>query len=353
MLPSASGAVSVFGDAPGARLEVPVGFGSGTSCLVTGAAGFIGSHLVEELVRRGARVRAFVHYGSDRDVGNLAFLPPEILRNVEVVSGDILDVETVSQVCAGVDLVFHLAALVGIPYSYRSPRDVVETNVIGTLNVLAAARLHEVQRLVQTSTSEVYGTAQTVPIDESHPLVGQSPYAASKIGSDQLAISFHRSFGLPVSLVRPFNTYGPRQSARAIIPTIISQALAGSSIRLGSVTPTRDFNYVTDTAAGFIAVAASDTTIGGTFNIGTGTETSVGAVVALVSEIVGRELVVVADPQRVRPATSEVDRLVADASLLRSATGWAPMVDLPDGLRRTADWISVHAARLAPDIYAV
>jgi len=325
---------------------------SGTTCLVTGGAGFIGSHLVEALVRRGATVRAFVHYGAG-GTGHLPSLPRSITADVEVIAGDILDVETVTDAHRGVDVSFHLAALVGIPYSYRSPRDVIETNVIGTLNVLLAARAHDVQRIVHTSTSEVYGSAQTVPISESHPLVGQSPYSASKIGADQLAVSFHRSYGLPVALARPFNTYGPRQSTRAIIPTIIGQALTGPQVRLGSTRPTRDFNYVSDTAAGFIAIAAADEALGQVFNVGTGREVSIGELVTLIGEVVGRQLDVVEDADRLRPAASEVDRLVADATRLRALTGWAPEVPLVEGLRRTTAWLQEHLDPGAASVYAV
>lgn len=324
--------------------------------LVTGAGGFIGSHLVEALVRAGAQVRAFFHYGAVGDRGLLEFAAPEILEAVQAIHGDLRDAETISQATEGVECIFHLGALVGIPYSYRSPRDVVETNVVGTLNVLLAARGQGVSRVVHTSTSEVYGSARFVPITEEHPLVGQSPYAASKIGADQLAVSFHRSFGLPVSIVRPFNTYGPRQSTRAIIPTLISQAVAGEVVRLGSLTPTRDFNYVTDTAAGFLRVAESEAAVGETFNLGTGRETSIGQLVDLVSEINrrrGRTLRVEQDAQRLRPTASEVDRLLADASKARQICGWSPEVPLEVGLQRVFDWIEAHPDLYPADTYGV
>ena len=326
---------------------------SGRPVLVTGAGGFIGSHLVEELVRRGARVRAFLHYGVTGDRGQLEWAEPGVLDSVEFVSGDLRDVDTIAQAVKGRDCVFHLAALVGIPYSYRSPRDVVETNVIGTLNVLQACRETDVSRLVHTSTSEVYGSARTVPIREDHPLQGQSPYSATKIGADHLVESFWRSFGLPATIVRPFNTYGPRQSARAIIPTVIIQALAGEVLRLGSLAPTRDFNFVTDTVAGFIRVAECDAALGDVFNLGTGRETSVGELIGIVGDLVGRPLVVEEDPQRLRPAASEVDRLVADASKVRERCGWAPAVTLEEGLRRTIDWVAEHRTLYRPETYSV
>jgi NAD dependent epimerase/dehydratase len=326
---------------------------SGRPVMVTGAGGFIGSHLVEELVRRGARVRAFVHYRVMGERGLLEEADPEILDAVEFVSGDLRDVETITRAVKGSDRVFHLGALIGIPYSYQSPRDVVETNVTGTLNVLQACRSAEVGQLLHTSTSEVYGTARIVPIAEDHPLQGQSPYAATKIGADHLVESFSRSYGLPAVIVRPFNTYGPRQSARAIIPTVISQALAGETLRLGSLEPTRDFNFVGDTAAGFIKVAESGTTTGEVFNLGTGTETSIGEVVEIVGKLVGKSLVVEQDPQRVRPPASEVERLIADASKARDRCGWTPQVTLEEGLQRTIDGIAEHRALYRPEIYGV
>jgi dTDP-glucose 4,6-dehydratase len=326
---------------------------SGRPVLVTGAGGFIGSHLVEGLARRGARVRAFLHYGVIGDRGLLEWADPKVLDAVEFVSGDLRDADTISRAVRGSDRVFHLAALVGIPYSYQSPRDVVETNVIGTLNILQACREGEVNRLVHTSTSEVYGSARTVPIREDHPLQGQSPYSATKIGADHLVESFWRSFGLPATIVRPFNTYGPRQSARAIIPTVISQALAGEVLRLGSLAPTRDFNFVTDTVAGFIQVAECDAALGEVFNLGTGRETSVGELIGIVGDRVGRPLVVEEDPQRLRPSTSEVTRLVADASKVRQVCGWAPAVTLEEGLRRTVAWVAEHRALYRPETYSI
>jgi dTDP-glucose 4,6-dehydratase len=319
----------------------------GQRVIVTGAGGFIGSHLVERLVAEGARVRAFVRYNSRNDRGLLELLPTETLADMDVHLGDVRDVEAVAQAVDGCDVVFHLAALIAIPYSYRNPRDYFETNVLGTLNVAQACRARDV-RLVHTSTSEVYGTAQTVPITETHPLVGQSPYSASKIGADHLVESFHRSYALRATILRPFNTYGPRQSARAIIPTIVAQALAGDVVRLGSLTPTRDFTYVGDTVAGYLAVAASDTSVGRTLQLGTGEEISVADLVAAVENVLGRELRVEQEPERLRPPGSEVMRLVSDHAEMTALTGWEPLVTLADGLARTVEWIGEHR-----DLYRV
>ncbi|MGI9255024.1 MAG: GDP-mannose 4,6-dehydratase, partial [Thermomicrobiales bacterium] len=253
----------------------------------------------------------------------------------------------------GAETVFHLAALVGIPYSYRAPRDVVQTNTVGTLNVLLAAHSAGVGRVVHTSTSEVYGTAQYVPMPETHPLNAQSPYAASKIGADQIALSFQRSFGLPVSIARPFNAYGPRQSPRAVIPAIVTQALAGETIRLGSLTPSRDFTYATDTAAGFMAIAASEATIGGVYNLGSGREVSIADLVRIVGETLGRDLTVETDAQRLRPDASEVDRLLADSSLARTVTGWQATVPLEEGIARVIDWQQSRGGAFDPARYAV
>ena len=321
--------------------------------LVTGAGGFIGSHLTEQLVHHGEQVRAFVRYNSRGDRGLLELLPPSVLDSVEVVFGDLRDADRVRRAAEGVSMIFHLGAHIGIPYSYTSPRDVAETNVLGTLNVLEAAREHGVERVLHTSTSEVYGTARHVPMDETHPLTAQSPYAASKIGADKLVESFHRSFGLPATIVRPFNTYGPRQSARAVIPTIITQALSGGEIRLGSLHPTRDWTFVTDTASAFIAVAGSDATIGETLNLGTGTETSIGDVISIVGLLVGRELVVETDPQRIRPAASEVDRLVAENARCRRLCGWRPAVSMEQGLADTVAWMTEQLGRYRVAEYAV
>ena len=321
--------------------------------LVTGAGGFIGSHLVEELVRRGTRVRAFVRYNARGDRGNLELLPSAVLDEVEIVAGDLRDGDTVERAAQGVGTIFHLGALIAIPYSYRSPRDTIETNILGTLSVLEAARKSGSARVVQTSTSEVYGTPATVPISETHPLQGQSPYAASKIGADQIADSYARSFGLPVAIVRPFNTYGPRQSTRAIVPTIISQALVGATLKLGSLTPTRDLNFVLDTVAGFISVAESERAVGEVINIGSGTETSIGDLVTIVGELVGHELVVEQDAQRLRPTRSEVQRLVADSSKAATLCGWRPTTSLREGLHQTIDWMRANLDRFRPEQYGV
>jgi dTDP-glucose 4,6-dehydratase len=320
---------------------------------VTGAGGFIGSYLVEELAGRGARVRAFVRYNSRGDWGYLNTLAPQLRERVEVVAGDLRDADAVTQAMRGTTVVFHLGAMVSIPYSYVHPREVADTNVFGTLNVLTAARDLKLERVIHTSTSEVYGTAQYVPIDEKHPLVGQSPYSASKIGADQLAESFHRSYGLPVAVARPFNTYGPRQSARAVIPTIISQAIAGERLFIGARHPTRDLNFVTDTVRGFVRVAECPEAVGQVINLGTGREVSVGDLVDTIVRLVGRRVEVTFDATRLRPDRSEVERLLADNSKARQLLGWAPEVSLEDGLTRTIQWISEHASLYRPREYAV
>ncbi|HEY8869526.1 MAG TPA: GDP-mannose 4,6-dehydratase [Candidatus Limnocylindrales bacterium] len=310
---------------------------------VTGAEGFIGSHLVEALVERGSRVRAMVQYNAFNSWGWLESLRPDVLASVEVELGDVRDIASVRALAEGADVLYHLAALIAIPYSYRSPRSYVETNVLGTLNVLEAARELNTPRVVHTSTSEVYGTARRVPIDEDHPLQGQSPYAATKIGADKLAESYHLSFDLPVATLRPFNTYGPRQSARAVIPTIVSQVLAGvTTIRLGDLRPTRDFMFVTDTAHAFIAVgeAPGEAVVGNVLNAGTGVETSIGSVAELVGRVTGRNLSVVEDDRRLRPVHSEVMRLLCDSSRLTAATGWQSSVALVDGIAATVAWFT-------------
>ncbi len=305
--------------------------------LVTGAEGFIGSHLVDGLLGEGANVRALVHYNPFARWGWLQ----DRASDVEIVAGDVRDGERVARAAENVDVVFHLAALIGIPYSYEAPESYVQTNVLGTYNVLTAARRAGVARMIQTSTSEVYGTALRVPIDESHPLQPQSPYSASKIGGDMLALSFHSSFGLPVAVVRPFNTYGPRQSARAIIPTVLSQLYSGSEeIRVGATSPTRDFNFVEDTVQGFMAVATCDRAIGEVVNVGSGTEIAIGDLVDRLIGISGRQARVVSDESRLRPPGSEVERLLCDNRRAREWAGWAPAVGLDEGLRRTATWVA-------------
>jgi NAD dependent epimerase/dehydratase len=315
----------------------------GRSVLVTGAGGFIGGHLSVELARRGARVRALVQYNSHDDHGTLEWFDPELVREIEVVAGDLRDAESVAQAMAGTETVFHLGALIAIPYSYANPRGFFETNVIGTFNVAQAALAAGVGRVVHTSTSEVYGTAQTVPITEQHPLEAQSPYAASKIGADKLMDSFHRSYDLPATTLRPFNTYGPHQSRRAIVPTIISQALAGDRLRLGALDPRRDLTFVSDTVAGFIAAAEAPEALGRTVQLGTGSDVSVGELVDVVAELLGRELTVEVDPARLRPANSEVMRLISSPGLALELMGWSPRFDLRAGLRRTIEWMESQA----------
>ncbi|MEI7605826.1 MAG: NAD-dependent 4,6-dehydratase LegB [Rhodospirillaceae bacterium] len=313
--------------------------------LVTGSDGFIGSHLVEALVEAGHEVRAFVFYNSFNSWGWLDQAPADVRKSLDVFSGDIRDPHGVREAVKGCDLIFHLAALIGIPFSYHSPDAYVDTNIRGTLNVLQAARDLGVGRVVHTSTSEVYGTAQFVPITESHPLQGQSPYSATKIGADQLALSFYRSFQTPVAIIRPFNTYGPRQSARAVIPTIISQILAGEpSLKLGSLHPTRDFNYVADTVRGFIAMGLTEGIEGEVINIGSNFEVSIGDLVEIVREATGRPIEIVTEAERHRPALSEVERLWACNRLAESRLGWRPEFGGLDGLRRgiakTVAWFS-------------
>lgn len=310
---------------------------AGQRVLVTGADGFIGSHLCEMLVGLGAKVKAMSLYNSFGSWGWLESV--SCLGELEIVSGDIRDSGFVSGAARDVDVMFHLAALIAIPYSYAAPASYVQTNVSGTLNLVQAALGSGVQRVIHTSTSEVYGSAQRVPIDESHPLQPQSPYSATKIGADAVAMSFFHAFGLPVAVARPFNAYGPRQSARAVIPTIITQLLAGEpSIRLGSLAPTRDFSYVEDTCRGLIAVAQCDAAVGQTVNIGSNTEISIGALLELIQELAGRRAQVALDAARLRPRGSEVERLVCDNAKLRSLTGFRPQVELREGLRRTLEW---------------
>lgn len=319
--------------------------------LVTGAGGFIASHLVETLVREGARVRAFVRYNSRGDPGLLNLLDEDVRAQVEVVAGDLRDPDAVQSAVRGMNTMFHLGALIAIPYSYLHPVEVVETNVIGTLNVLMAARAHGVERLVHTSTSEVYGTARRVPMDETHPLQGQSPYSASKIGADKLAESFYCTYSLPVVTVRPFNTYGPRQSARAVIPTIISQALSRDEIRLGSLDTKRDFTFVSDTVNGFLCAAKTPRVEGEVFNLGTGSEVSVGELAERVLCILGKDIPIVQEDQRKRPEKSEVMRLLSDNSRARDILGWQPQVGLDEGLGQVIDWIRGHPGFFSPGQY--
>jgi len=328
--------------------------------LVTGADGFIGSHLTEELVRRGCTVRAFVLYNSFNSWGWLDHSPTDVKGKFEVFAGDIRDPHGVKEAVKGCSVVLHLAALIAIPYSYHSPDTYVDTNIKGTLNILQAARELGVKKVVHTSTSEVYGTAKFVPITEEHPLQGQSPYSATKIGADQLALSFYRSFDLPVAIIRPFNTYGPRQSARAVIPTIISQIASGKKeIKLGALSPTRDFNYVKDTVEGFIAITQSDNSIGEVINIGTGYEISIGELAKTISRLMNADINIITDSQRLRPDKSEVERLMADSSKARRLLGWEPRYGGQEGLERglaeTIAWFTDHEnlKKYRTDVYNI
>jgi len=327
---------------------------TGKKFLVTGADGFIGSHLVEALLQRGGHVRAFVCYNSFNSWGWLDSLPAETLSQLDVFAGDIRDPHGVAEALKGCDAAFHLAALIAIPFSYHSPDSYVDTNVKGTLNILQAARSQGLGKLIVTSTSEVYGTAKYVPIDENHPFQGQSPYSATKIAADRLAESFFRSFNLPVTIFRPFNTYGPRQSARAFIPTIITQLLAGKTeVRLGSLSPTRDMNYVGDTAAGFIAAMEAEATAGEEINLASGVEHSVGDIARALIMQINPKAEIVTDADRVRPENSEVERLLGCNKKLRALTGWAPRVGLHEGLEKTIAWFRIpeNLARYKAGIY--
>ncbi len=322
--------------------------------LVTGAGGFIGSHLTELLIKEGLDVRAFVHYNSSSTWGWLDTLPKDVLSQIDVFAGDVRDPNGVRTAMKGCDAVFHLAALIAIPYSYHSPDAYVDTNVKGTLNILQAARDLDVSRVLVTSTSEVYGTAQYVPIDEKHPYQGQSPYSATKIGADRLAESFYRSFNLPVTIVRPFNTFGPRQSARAVIPTIITQLLSGKEeIKLGSLTPTRDFNFVKDTANGFYQIYRSDKTIGEEINIATQKEISIGQLANELIRQINPEARIVCDEQRLRPVKSEVNRLLGCSEKIRSLTDWAPQYTFQQGLEETSSFLLGNWSRYRTDIYNI
>jgi NAD dependent epimerase/dehydratase len=326
---------------------------TGRTVLVTGAGGFIGSHLTERLVKTGAKVKAFVRYNSRNDWGQIDLLPKEILKEVEIISGDLRDGEAVRAAAKGAETIYHLGALIAIPYSYVHPRETTETNILGTLNVLTAARENNVIRVVHTSTSEVYGTAQYVPIDEKHPLQAQSPYAASKIGADMLALSYYRSFGAPVGIIRPFNTYGPRQSARAAIPTIISQVLTKKQLSMGSLHPTRDYTYVDDTVDAFIKVAENPKFIGETVNIGSNFEIAIGDIAKKVMDITGFKKKIITDPARVRPELSEVERLWCDNTKAAKLIGWKPKVGFDEGLKKTIAWISDNIEQYKPELYNV
>lgn len=319
--------------------------------LITGAGGFIGSHLVEACVKQGFKVKAFIRYNSTNSWG---FLETSDFKNeIEVIAGDIRDFDSVSSAMQGCDTVFHLAALIGIPYSYISPLAYIKTNVEGTYNVLQAAKDKKVKNIIITSTSEVYGTAQFVPITENHPLNGQSPYSASKIAADQLALSYYTSFDLPVKIARPFNTYGPRQSARALIPTVITQILAGSQINIGNTRTTRDFNYVADTVNGFIAIACADKLFGHVVNIGSGKEIKVSHLIKTVAKLMDRKIKVTIDSKRIRPNKSEVTRLLCDNSKIKKTTGWKPEISFDEGLNQTISWYKENLNSFKYSIYNI
>ncbi len=326
----------------------------GKKVLVTGSEGFIGSHLTERLVQLGADVTALVQYNSFNNWGWIETFSDEVKDSIEVVTGDIREYDNVKRIVKGKEIVFHLAALVAIPYSYLSPMAYVRTNVEGTTNILEACREYGIEKIVHTSTSETYGTALYVPIDEKHPLQGQSPYSASKIAADMMAESFYRSFNVPVAIIRPFNTYGPRQSARAVIPTIITQILSGADrIKLGSLTPTRDFNYVKDTVEAFIKVAECEQTVGQVVNAGSNYEISIGDLAKTIIKLIGKEVEIKCDEQRLRPEKSEVNRLWADNTKIKKLTGWQPKFTLEEGLKETIQWIENNMQYYKPYIYNV
>ncbi|MCM3444718.1 GDP-mannose 4,6-dehydratase [Metabacillus halosaccharovorans] len=326
---------------------------NGIKIAVTGAGGFIGSHLVEALVKYGAEVTAFIHYNSHNDIGWIKELPEEYLDLVNIEFGDLTSIESVNRLIKGKKIVFHLGALISIPYSYINTRSYFKTNVEGTLNVLNACMENNVERVIHTSTSEVYGTPQSVPIDESFPLQAQSPYAASKISADKLVESYFLTHGLPVTTVRPFNTYGPRQSARAVIPTIITQFLTQNEVKLGALYPTRDFNYVSDTVNGFIAAAINNRLIGDTVNLGTGQEYSIKELVDLVNDILGGKNKVILDKERVRPEKSEVNRLLANSNKMQHLTNWSPKVQFKEGLIKTIEWTKSNIEVYRPNEYNI
>jgi len=310
--------------------------------LVTGAGGFVGSHLVEELVKKGYNVKCFIRYNSRNDAGFLKDINSSIFDNIEIISGDLRDYHAIYQCIKGVNIVFHLGALIAIPYSYKHPKDVIDININGTFNILNAAKNVSIDKIVHTSTSEVYGTAQYVPIDEKHPLHAQSPYSASKIGADKIAESFYCSYNLPVATIRPFNIYGPRQSARAVIPTIISQALTQSTIHLGSLTPTRDYTFVKDTVDAFIKIAESDNTIGKTYNIGSNKEISIGDLAQIIFKLTNSDCTIIQEQKRMRPQKSEVERLWADSTQAWNDIKWKPSISLKEGLSKTISWFKTR-----------
>jgi NAD dependent epimerase/dehydratase len=323
------------------------------SVLVTGAGGFIGSHLTEHLLDLGANVKAFVRYNSRNDWGLLELVPKEKLQRIEVIMGDFRDPDAVSHAASDIDMIFHLGALIAIPYSYVHPRETIETNIMGTYNIMAVAKHNGIEKVIHTSTSEVYGTAQYLPIDEKHPLQGQSPYSASKIGADKIAESFFLSYNLPVATIRPFNTYGPRQSGRAIIPTIISQALTKKEISLGSVHPTRDLTFISDTVEGFIKVAESPESQGEVINIGSNFDISIGDLAQKIIDIINPEVKIISDEKRVRRKGSEVEKLMAENLKAEKLIGWKPKVTLDEGLKITVQWISDNIKLYKPNMYVI
>ena len=325
----------------------------GKKVLVTGAGGFMGSHLTEHLGELGAKVKAFVRYNSRNDWGLLELLPKEKLDEIEVIMGDLRDSEAIRQAAKDTEIIFHLGSIIAIPYSYIHPREAIETNVIGALNVLTSARESGIEKVIHTSTSEVYGTAQYVPIDEKHPLQGQSPYSASKIGADMIAESFYRSFEIPVAIIMPFNTFGPRQSARAVIPTIISEVLTKDQIFLGSLHPTRDYTYIDDVIEAFIKVAESPNSVGEVINIGSNFEISIGDIARKVIAVMGKNKEIVTDPKRIRPEKSEVQRLWCDNAKAKKLLGWQPKISFDEGLERTIKWMSDNLSLYKPEIYNV
>ncbi|MBU0628889.1 MAG: SDR family NAD(P)-dependent oxidoreductase [Nanoarchaeota archaeon] len=325
----------------------------GKEVLVTGAGGFIGSHLAERLVAEGANVHAFVRYNSKGKAGFIDSFPNKTKSKIDIMFGDVLELETIRKALKNIDCVFHLAASISVAYSFKNPEEVIAVNSKGTLNVLTAAKDSNVKRIITTSSSEVYGTALTVPINEDHPLQGQSPYAASKIAGDKYAESFYKSYKLPITVVRPFNTYGPRQSARAIIPTIIMQALTKDKIRLGSLTPRRDFTFVTDTADGFIKTAESDKDYGGVINLSNKDDISIGELAEKIIKIIGKKIDIECSEERVRPEKAEVQRLLGDNSKAKKIIGWSPKVSLDEGLKATIKWISENIGEYKPDEYSV
>ena len=321
--------------------------------IVTGAGGFIGSHLVDELVRRNADVTAFVHYNGRNNWGWLENRFSKDTPNFQVIAGDVADIGIVQKAVADQDIVFHLAALIGIPYSYSAPESYVNTNIKGTLNIMQACLNSDIERIIQTSTSEVYGTAQYTPIDEHHPLQGQSPYSASKIGADKIAESYYCSFNLPVVTARPFNTFGPRQSTRAIIPTIITQALTSNTVKLGSITPVRDLTFVNDTVKGFLKLAESKKAIGKTINIGTGRGVTMGELANQIIDIVNPNAKIICEDERIRPEKSEVLKLICDNCLIQKITGWQPQYTLEEGLIPTIEWMKQHISDYKAGIYTI